>query len=195
MKTPWKFLAELTSRRRWAKEHESSGGNDTDPAALDHEAEQTPAPPSIEVSTFANREKVPVDQVAAASDEREDSRQVAQSSAPPADGEEERKAEPRGSRHSDPGTDGPAEASVRSRRKPRLSSAERTKGSWVTVVAPSAAAPHEGQSMQSASSRDAFFDEVASLDEDIKKLRSELARKLERQNAQLKKMLKRFDIS
>ncbi|WP_310865730.1 hypothetical protein [Rhizobium hidalgonense] len=49
--------------------------------------------------------------------------------------------------------------------------------------------------MQPSSSRGAFFDEVASLDEDIKTLKSELAQKLQLQNAQLKKMLKRFDVS
>ncbi|PDT28003.1 hypothetical protein CO660_20150 [Rhizobium sp. L9] len=53
----------------------------------------------------------------------------------------------------------------------------------------------ESQGVPRSSARDAFFDDVASLDEDIKKLKRELARKLQLQNAQLKKMLKRFDVN
>ncbi|ASY73177.1 putative 21.7 KDA PROTEIN IN SYRB 5'REGION (ORF4) (plasmid) [Sinorhizobium fredii CCBAU 25509] len=40
-----------------------------------------------------------------------------------------------------------------------------------------------------------FFHEVATLDEEIKVLRTQLAEKLHLQNVQLKKMLERFDFS
>ncbi len=194
MKTPWKFLVELTSRRRSAKGQENSIGHDTDPAAQAHEAEQTQAPHSTEISTSGDHDQaVPVDRVTAASDE--DSLEASQVSARPAGGEEAGKAEPSESRHSDLGAGVPAEITVKSLRKPRPGRPERTQGTRAAVVARSPVAPHEGQGVQRPSSPNAFFDEVASLDEDIKKLRSELARKLQRQNAQLKTMLKRFDVS
>ncbi|WP_051440653.1 hypothetical protein [Ensifer aridi] len=50
-------------------------------------------------------------------------------------------------------------------------------------------------SLQPSSSGDAFFREVSVLDEEIKQLGSLLAQKLHLQNTQIKKMLKRFDIS
>ncbi|QFI70613.1 hypothetical protein EKH55_5739 (plasmid) [Sinorhizobium alkalisoli] len=40
-----------------------------------------------------------------------------------------------------------------------------------------------------------FFQEVGTLEEEIKMLRTQLARKLHLQNVQLKKMLERFDVS
>ncbi|APG87104.1 hypothetical protein SAMCFNEI73_pB0422 (plasmid) [Sinorhizobium americanum] len=40
-----------------------------------------------------------------------------------------------------------------------------------------------------------FFHEVTTLDEEIKMLRTQLARKLYLQNVQLKKMLERFETS
>jgi hypothetical protein len=63
------------------------------------------------------------------------------------------------------------------------------------AVAQSAAVVNRHQAARASSSGDAFFDEVASLDEDIKQLRIQLARKLRLQNDHLKKMLERFDVS
>ncbi|ASY73451.1 hypothetical protein EFR01_60310 [Sinorhizobium fredii] len=40
-----------------------------------------------------------------------------------------------------------------------------------------------------------FFHEVATLDEEIEMLRTQLAQKLHLQNVQLKKMLERFEVS
>lgn len=59
---------------------------------------------------------------------------------------------------------------------------------------------HSALSLQSikacpSSSRDLFFDELASLGEEVKMLRSQLAQKLRLQNIQLKKMLERFEVS
>ncbi|ASY66508.1 putative 21.7 KDA protein IN SYRB 5'REGION (ORF4) (plasmid) [Sinorhizobium sojae CCBAU 05684] len=63
------------------------------------------------------------------------------------------------------------------------------------MAAQSGVAPKHHQSLQPSSSRDLFFHEVATLDEEIKMLRSQLAQKLHLQNVQLKKMLERFDVS
>ncbi|SCB61583.1 hypothetical protein GA0061105_12027 [Rhizobium aethiopicum] len=196
MKTPWKFLAELTSRRRAARGPESSIGHDTDPAALHHEAEQTPAPPSTEDSASAEyNEAVPVEQVASALTERQDSGEAVQAPEPPVDGDDVWTPAPSEARHSDASAPEPNETSIKARRGPPPSRRQRTKGAQASATARRAAANHEGQSVPLSSAGDAFFDEVASLDEDIKKLRSELARKLQLQNAQLKTMLKRFDVS
>ncbi|MBX4971018.1 hypothetical protein ABID08_005801 [Rhizobium binae] len=196
MKTPWKFLAELTSRRRAAKEQESSIGHDTDPAALDHESEKTPAPPSIEVPASARYSKaVLVEQVASSLAEKQDGGEAVQASPPPVDGDDVWTPTPSEARRSDASALGPNETSIKVRRGPPPSRRERTKGAEANVTARGAAAKREGQSVSPSSARDAFFDNVVSLDEDIKKLRSELARKLQLQNAQLKTMLKRFDVS
>ncbi len=63
------------------------------------------------------------------------------------------------------------------------------------MVTERAVAPKYHQSLPPSSSSDLFFDEVASLDEEIKMLRSQLAQKLHLQNVQLNKMLERFDVS
>jgi hypothetical protein len=51
------------------------------------------------------------------------------------------------------------------------------------------------KSAQASPSREAFFDEVVDVDEDINQLKVQLAHKLHLQNVQLKNMLKRFDVS
>ncbi|MGG7539763.1 hypothetical protein [Rhizobium sp. Nf11,1] len=195
MKTPWKFLAELTSRRRAAKGPESSIGHDTDPAALDHEAEQTPAPPSTDVSASVDyNEAAPVEQVASPLTEKQGSGEAMQASAPSVDGDDAWTPAPSEALHSDAALV-PNETSIKARKGSPPSRRERTKELQASITARGAAAKHEGQSVSPSSARDAFIDDVVSLDEDIKKLRSELARKLQLQNAQLKKMLKRFDVS
>jgi hypothetical protein len=63
-------------------------------------------------------------------------------------------------------------------------------------VAETAITTSDGQDAQPVPSRGSeFFDEVAGLDGEIRQLRAALARKLSSQNAQLRKMLERFDVS
>ncbi|MBX4967837.1 hypothetical protein [Rhizobium binae] len=197
MKTPWKFLAELASRRRAAKGPESSIGHDTDLAAPDHEAEQTPVPPSTDVSASVDyNEAVPVEQVALALTEKQGSGEAVQAPEQPVDGDDAWTPAPSEARHSDASALEPNETSVKARRGPPPSRRGRTKGAQATANARgAAAAKDEAQSMSPSSARDAVVDDMVSLDEDIKKLRSELARKLQLQNDQLKKMLRRFDVS
>jgi hypothetical protein len=57
------------------------------------------------------------------------------------------------------------------------------------------AADEKPVSQTLASSANPFFDEAASLDEDIKQLEDQLAQKLRLQNAQLRRMLERFERS
>ncbi|WP_064696935.1 hypothetical protein [Rhizobium aegyptiacum] len=191
MKTPWKFLAELTSRRRAAKGPESSIGHDTD-----HEAEQTPAPTSVDVSASLDyNEAVPVEHVASPLTEKQDSAEAVQAPEPPVDGDDAWTPAPSETRHPDASAHERNETRTKARRGPPPSCRERTKGAQATATARGAVAKHEGQIASPSSARYAFFDDVASLDADIKKLRSKLARKLQLQNAQLKSMLKRFDVA
>ncbi|MDK4731507.1 hypothetical protein [Rhizobium sp. CNPSo 3490] len=193
MKTPWKYLVDLTSRRRAAKGSESSIRRDIDPAALDHQAEQALVPPSTENSASADYNKaVPAERVASASDESEDNRGTVQA-ALPVDGGQALTPSPSEARRSS--ADGAVETNSKSLTRSRPSRQRRKGAPANIVVARAGVVTRAGQSAPRSSARDAFFDDVASLDEDIKKLRSELARKLQLQNAQLKTMLKRFDVS
>jgi len=63
-------------------------------------------------------------------------------------------------------------------------------------VAETAVITGDGQSAHQLPSRgSAYFDDVAGLNDEIRQLRAALARKLSSQNAQLRKMLERFDVS
>ncbi|ULJ74390.1 hypothetical protein [Rhizobium gallicum] len=85
-----------------------------------------------------------------------------------------------------------SEESPRTRRTKKTGRAKRTRSD---VVARKTAVANRAESAVSSSSSEVFFDEVAGLDEEIKQLRIQLARKLHLQNIQLKKMLARFDIT
>ncbi|OWV72337.1 hypothetical protein ATY76_05760 [Rhizobium sp. R339] len=179
MKTPWRFLADLTSRRRPAKPEENSTGRSADAEASESEAKSAPAVPSDAAASGAH---VSGDRSPTISSETESVYDAGAASEPPVDAEEVQSPAPADRRppHVEAVKSG---TGAKPQRKPpakRQGSAKRTQAD---VVAKSPA----------ASSRDPFFDDVASLDEEIRALRSELAQKLHRQNAQLKKMLERFD--
>lgn len=179
MKTPWRFLADLTSRRRPAKVQENSTGHDAEPT----ESEANPAPAvasdAAEAPGATGRDTL---DRPAASKEVEAVHDAGEAQTPDLDDTNPSPVE----------TDAPATTAKPQRKPPakRQGSAKRTAAD---VAAKNTAA--QERSAQASPSRDPFFDEVASLDEDIRKLRSELAQKLHRQNAQLKKMLERFDRS
>lgn len=197
MKTPWKFLVELTSRRRPAKGQESAIGHATDPEAHDIDTEQTQKLPSESSASADRNEAVPAFHVPAGSNEREAGPEAGHALVRRSD-EAARTASANEASPSDGRADVPAPisgTSLKSQRNAPTKHRERAKRTQPDLVARSTIAAQETQRVQPSSSRDAFFDEVASLDEDIKTLKSELAQKLQLQNAQLKKMLKRFDVS
>ncbi|OHV80350.1 hypothetical protein [Ensifer sp. LCM 4579] len=201
MKSPWKFLVQLTSRRPSAKAQESSIGNDSDSNALESEVEHTSAlPPSstVAASPPAHDEDVSIDQGSVASDNAKGDHDVAQALRPPIDAEEPQTPARHEADHSDAEANSLAPksaASAKSQSKPRIKRRERGKRANPHVAAQSAVATRHHQSLQPSSSRDVFFHEAATLDEEIKLLRTQLAKKLHLQNVQLKKMLERFDIS
>lgn len=84
-------------------------------------------------------------------------------------------------------------AGTKSQSKPRIKRRERRNRANPQAAAQSAVAPKH-QRLQPLSSRDLFFREATTLDEDIKMLRIQLAQKLHLQNGQLTKMLERFDV-
>ncbi|MCA1409121.1 hypothetical protein I6F26_33375 [Ensifer sp. IC3342] len=199
MKTPWKLLAQLTLRRPSATAQESSIRNDTESRALESEAEHTSALPptsTVAASPPAHDEDVSVDQGSVASGEAKGDDDATQALKPPIDAEE---AQPR---HQTDQSGAEANslvpkspASTKSQSKPRIKRRERGKRANAQVAAQSAVAPKRHQGLQPSSSRDLFVHEVATLDEEIKMLRTQLAQKLLLQNVQLKKMLERFDVS
>ena len=165
MKSPWKFLAQLTSWRRPAETRESSIEHDADTAASESETQQTSALPLNPTE-------------ASGGSEQGENRSV------------ERLAT-RTSHETEREVDAAPVVSVPARTK-KPGRAKRTR---TDMVAQSTAVANKDQNAQSSSSREAFFGEVAGLDEEIRQLRIQLAQKLHLQNVQLKKMLERFDVS
>lgn len=199
MKTPWKFFARLTSRRPSAKAQESSIGNDTG-SQIESDVDMFADPPSSTVAAagLAQDEDVSVDQGAVASDKAKGDGDVAQALKSPIDAEEAQTTARHEADHSGAEASSlvpKSAASTKSQSKPRIKPRERGKRDSAQVAAQSAVAPKHHQSLQPSSSRELFFHEVATLDEEIKVLRTQLAQKLQLQNLQLKKMLERFDIS
>ncbi|OWV81746.1 hypothetical protein ATY77_00385 [Rhizobium sp. R634] len=186
MKTPWRFLADLTSRRRPAKPEESSTGRSADAEASESEAKSAPAVPSDAAASGAH---VSDDRSPAISSETESVHDAGAASEPPVDA-----AEVQSPALAD--AQAPLFGAVKTgagakpQRKPPAKRQGSPKRTQADVVAKSLAASDRAPV---APSRDPFFDDVARLDEEIRALRSELAQKLHRQNAQLKKMLERFD--
>ncbi|OHV78864.1 hypothetical protein [Ensifer sp. LCM 4579] len=200
MKSPWKFLAGLSSRRRPAKLQENSFLHDAE--GLESEAENKLAPPPddlTEAFSPADRDADgPVDQVSTLSDKPKSDPNLAQQMSPLSD-IQKAKTPARGESHRS-GAEGRAlgpksEKSKKPQGRPRITPQERPKRARTRVVARSAVATNKAQSVQPSSSGDTFFNEVAILDEEIKELRRRQAQKLCLQNVQLKKMLERFDVS
>ncbi|MQX74714.1 hypothetical protein [Sinorhizobium medicae] len=204
MKAPWKFLAQLTSRRPSAKAQESSLGNNTDPEAHGGEVEQAPALPpnsAVAASPPAREEDVSVDLGSVAfghSDETIGDDVVSQALKPPIDAEEAQTPARHEADHSGAEANSlvPKSAvSTKLESKPPIKRRERGKRGNFNVATQRGVVSKYHQSLPPSSSRDLFFDEVASLDEEIQMLRSQLAQKLYLQNVQLKKMLERFEVS
>ncbi|MDW9358433.1 hypothetical protein GOA74_24335 [Sinorhizobium meliloti] len=197
MKTPWKFLAQLASRRPSGKAQESSAGNDTKSQSLEHTSALPPSP-TLADSPLGRNEHVLVDQGPIAPIEPEGHNGVAQALEPPIDADEAQTT----ARDEADQLDAEANslvpksaASTKSHRKPRIKRRERGKRANAHVAAQSAVVQKDHQSLQQSSSCGLFFHELATLDEEIKMLRTQLAQKLHLQNVQLKKMLERFELS
>ncbi|POH35020.1 MULTISPECIES: hypothetical protein [Sinorhizobium] len=164
MKTPRKFLAQLTSRRPSANAQQSSIGNSADSKALESEAEHTPAlrlslrvaasPPapdeevSIDHASMASEDKAKGDDDVAQAPKQAIVAEAAQTTARHQvdhSGAEANSLVPRSA------------ASTKSHGKPRVKRRERGRSANGESTSQSAVAPKSHQSLQASSSRDLFF--------------------------------------
>ncbi|MGK9338502.1 hypothetical protein [Sinorhizobium meliloti] len=201
MKAPWKYLARLTSRQPSAEAQESSRGSDTAPKALESEVKRTSALPpnsTAVASPPAHDQDLLVDQGSVASDQAKGDDDVTHALEPPIDAEEAQTQGGHKVNHSGPEANSvvpKSTANAKLESKPTIKRRERAKRANGHLAAQSVVAPKHRQSLPPLSPRELFFHDVATLDEEIKMLRNQLAQKLHLQNAQLKKMLERFDVS
>ncbi|MQX97145.1 hypothetical protein GHK03_13610 [Sinorhizobium medicae] len=201
MKTPWKFLVRLNLGRSSPKAQPSSAGKETGSKTLQIEVEHTsalPSSPAVAANPPAQDEDVWIDQGPIASDKAEGRNDVAQVLEPPAGADEAQASvrdEAGGSGTEASSLVEKSAPSAKSQSKPRIRRGERGKSANARVAAQSAAAAKRHDNLQGRSSRELFFHELATLDEEIKTLRVQLAQKLHLQNVQLKTMLERFGIT
>ena len=190
MKSPWKFLAQLTLRRRSAETPESSLAIDAE--ARESGARQTSALSSNSTAVSGDLEEHPsVDIVPTTTLNETDGDLDLPQALSPVDGVEVHTP----ALHEVSGSGADAHVlepeNQQSKKSPRAPRTKRAKRTRTDVVSDSTAVAIGDQSAQSSCFR--FFDEVARLDEEIMQLRSQLTQKLHLQNAQLTKMLERFN--
>ncbi|CAN7679831.1 hypothetical protein LJR235_005359 [Pararhizobium sp. LjRoot235] len=189
MKSPWKLLAHLTSRRRPAERRESPVGDDTEASGSDARPTSALSSSSTGAASGPDHTENPtVDIVTTATSDEIDG----DLDRPQVDGDDVQTPAP-GVSGSGAGVHGLEPEYQKGKTSPRSPRTQRAKRTKIVMVSESTAVAIDDQSAQSPSSRDNFFNEVVSLDEEIMQLRSQLAQKLYLQNAQLIKMLERFD--
>jgi hypothetical protein len=200
MKSPWKFLAQFIPQRRSTETRAASTEYDPDADRGQSEAQKSLDHPlgQTEASDGSEQEKSrPAEPVTTSTPSQFEPK----IDPPPAVSVPGHVKEPRAPARRQTTRSNARSHAMRVERQPNKTSPptpltkklERAK--TTDAVAQSAADANRGSAAQVSPSRDTFFDEVAGLDEDIKQLRIQLARKLHLQNVQLTKMLKRFDIS
>ncbi|NTG05323.1 hypothetical protein G6L29_30575 [Agrobacterium rhizogenes] len=202
MKSPWKFLVQLTSRGRPAEAREASIERDAETIAIESEAEQTSVLPldSTEAVDRPDHDNTPpVDLVATtSSNETGSDLNLTPAVSLPVAVEGGRAPARDEVRQSSAEADALVRENATSKKSPRTLQTKRpvrARKARADLDAASTVTTRQDQSAQSPSPPKTFFDEAVSLDDEIKQLRSQLAQKLHRQNIQLKKMLQRFDAS
>ncbi|MCJ9722188.1 hypothetical protein MOV66_10945 [Agrobacterium sp. SHOUNA12C] len=199
MKPPWKFLAQLMSRQRPSEKPGQTSDRHIDRKLVEIELQpapllvlpeatsspehghESPSPDLVEITAVTTSA---VDSVAPASLTAEAGEQKAGAD----DGREQ------------PVVDVPALGPASAAAEPPGVSQEKPskvagKGRAGRIAPSHKAAVGEPVPQSPSASGSPFFDEAASLDDDIKQLKDQLAQKLRLQNAQLRKMLKRFESS
>ena len=201
MKSPWKFLAQLTSRGRPAETPAASSEHDAKTAAIESEAQQTSALPlsSTEAPDGPHHDETSVVDPVATTTSNETGRDhdATPAVSQPIDDDVvqvETPAEVSQSSAEAPALVRQNATSKKSPRAPQAKRPARARRARIDRDAERTGLTNEDQTAQSPPPP-TFFDEVASLDEEIRQLRRQLAHKLHLQNVQLKKMLERFDIS
>ncbi|CAN7752470.1 hypothetical protein [Rhizobium sp. LjRoot258] len=176
--SPWKFLVGLT--RRHGKERNSASIEDTSDKPVADETQepaQLQPPAALVLSTDGGQDTA--DQVDADSHASDDVPNIAKVVEEPT-APDKSALEQVDDRASTTGRRQTVAVEVSATRKPRKARALRKK-----------TAPAKIQSTPSTTS--AVSNDLQDLDDEIRQLRSQLAKKLQLQNAQLRKMLERFD--
>jgi hypothetical protein len=188
MKSPWKYLVELTSRRRRADVQQGLIAHDVKGDLSQGEGDQTP--PKLPNASAGPRhnEHLPVDDVSArpSPDAASDVGPVQAAS------------EPMEFPTLDPLDDGgpsqkPASKAINHRLRAAGRKSEIAKGMRVDAVVQTPVPAEKRPPEPLVSPHESFFASVRSLDEEIMQLRKQLIEKLHLQNVQLKRMLERFD--
>lgn len=202
MKSPWKFLVQLTLRGRATDTPVVSIEHDAEVTAIESKAERTSILPlsSTEASDRPDHDHTPPADLAATSPSNETGSDLDATPAVslPGDVEGVRVSAREEVRQSSVEAHALVRENATSKQPPRTLRTRppthvrkvRTNLGAANIVATS-----QNQSAQSPSPLGTFFDEAVSLDEEIKQLRGQLAQKLHLQNVQLKKLLQRFDPS
>ncbi|PZM16394.1 hypothetical protein [Rhizobium tubonense] len=185
MKPPWKYLAQLVSRKRTAETPEQPIARESDSRLIEVEALAISAP------LLASPEAVPspddigppfADQAERFGTEQSESEEIKLKTI---DDDEEPKA-----KTTVPPPAGKAPA--KPPRKPR-STFRKTGGNLGGEAGVPSFVVHAAKPVAKLSPpADPFVQEAANLDDEIKHLRTQLVAKLQAQNAQLRKMLERF---
>ncbi|NTF66221.1 hypothetical protein [Rhizobium rhizogenes] len=199
MKPPWKFFAQLMSRRRPSETPDQTIEHDSDPKPVEIELQPAPTPwlasPEATPSLEHDDESPSIDAVEATTVNISEV-----DTAPPASLMAEAREQKAGADdgREQPVADVPAPAPASGVGAPSgmpqgKPSTVARKGRAGRIAHSPVAAGGEPVPQSPSASANPFFDEAASLDEDIKQLRNQLAQKLRLQNAQLRNMLKRFE--
>lgn len=193
MKAPWKYLSQLMSGKPASEVSQQSIGHDGDSKVVEIEAKA----PSVPASTSPAAAPSASDDASASVGEAvvsSQSESAAEALLPVGVEETERRVAEKAPNEVADATAPAAtgEVDVKQQRKPRATSRKGVKNIGSDAGSQPGDVEGKPQAVQSLQV-DPFFGEAADLDEEIRNLRGQLAEKLQSQNAQLKKMLERFD--
>ena len=185
MKSPWKYLVELASLGRAAKEPERAPETTADKPHTPPDAPaDVPPAPSLPDRAITEPMVAASNELAANLDAA-----ITDSVATPVD--QSREA---GTLSIDRSTAALLPDRARSTQPSRSNGQTRTKAKNVTNVAVDGGVPFGGEISAVPLPPMTFLEEVTALDEEIMQLRRQLAAKLRLQNTQIKKMLDRYDV-
>ncbi|KQV12197.1 hypothetical protein ASC97_13605 [Rhizobium sp. Root1203] len=182
MKSPWKLLVQLTSRRRQEESRDNPSASESSLEKIESEPEFNESP--VANSSATNSSTVELDGTRTALSPAF----VHENPSPVRDEILHSGAEPNAIVPK-------AGAGKRSANAPRANRPALPDKRRAQLVVPHPVATQLDQSVQPSSPEDTFFAKSESLDDEIKQLRGQLAQKLSLQNAHLRKMLERFDRS
>lgn len=195
MKSPWNLLARLIPQRRSAEITNEA----IEPNPLGQESQALSSePPLNPTKALENQGIGPTELIVSPPDD------VEGKAVPPlgvSGPDDDQALPPRALRSATRSGDQPHASPIGSRTRKRTSRATQTKNlesgtkNDIVTATRKPGSAKKAQAVEDSPSINPFFDEVAGLDDDIKKLKMQLAQKLHMQNVQLKKMLGRFDVS